>query len=309
MDVLATGPGYTRSQLDALAAAGMRVTHVEVISDEELLDRLPATELYILGGDERLDRPRLERARRLRHIALVGSGYGNFIDVQAAREFDIRLSNTAGIAAASVAEHALALLLALSRQVLAHNARVKHGGPEAGTIRDLGRMTVGVVGLGQVGTALATTLREAFRTQVLYAGPNAKCGLERRIGVQRADTAELFADADAIVLACTVEPATRYLVDDAFLANSHGLLLVNPAGAELVDPAALRRALDGGHVAAAAFDGYWTEPPPPPSDDPYGLLDYPDARFVVTPHVAAKCSDVWDGMVERAVANALDAHA
>lgn len=121
-----------------------------------------------------------------------------------------------------------------------------------------------------------------------------------------AEPVELFGRADAVLLLLASEPETRGIIAArVFDAIRRPIFLVNTAAADLVDPTALSRALDDGRVAAAAFDGYWEEPLPCPAEDRFGLLRYPDSRFVVTPHVAAKTTTAWPRMVDSAVANLL----
>jgi phosphoglycerate dehydrogenase-like enzyme len=86
-----------------------------------------------------------------------------------------------------------------------------------------------------------------------------------------------------------------------------GKLLINTAGAWIVEPVALRAALECGNVRAAAFDGYWIEPLPEIADDPYGLLGLPDHQFVVTPHTAARTPQTWIRMCDQAIQQVIDA--
>jgi phosphoglycerate dehydrogenase-like enzyme len=302
--VLLTGGGYDPAHLARLAGLGFEVVHREEIGPAELAELLPTIDAYVLGGDERLDAELLGRAERLRVISFVGTGFGDFIDAEAAARGNIAIRNTPGVASPAVVEHTMGMLLGLVRGLFAHNDAVKRGGTAPGSTPELSSLTVGIVGLGDIGTRVARTLRLGFGARVCYASPTPKPALEAELGLERLELPELFAGVDAVVLLASTSPATIGLVGEELLAGSdRPILLVNTAGARLVDPVALRAALERGRVTAAAFDGYWIEPLPAVADDPYGLLGFPDARFVVTPHVAAKTPQTWQRMVGLAVDN------
>jgi glyoxylate reductase len=308
MRVLLTGPGYAPRHLSRLSAEGYDVLHREAVDLDELRSLLPSLDAYVLAGDERLDADALERAERLRVISFVGTGFGEFVDEEAARRRRIAVTNTPGVAAPAVAEHTIGLLLGLTRRLFAQNEAVKRGRPAGGATTEVGSTTVGIVGLGAVGTRVARILRTAFGSAVVYTSRTRKPELEEELGLRWGDLRTVFAEADAIVLLAPTSPETVGLVgEEALAAAGRRPVLVNTAGAALVDPEALARALDDGRVAAAAFDGYWIEPLPDPTEDPYGLLRRDDAQFYVTPHVAAKTGQSWERMVDRAVDNVLEA--
>lgn len=304
MRALLTGPGLADDHLARLRASGIDPDYREQVAQDELAAALASAQGYLLGGDERLDAAAIAAAPALRCVSLVGSGMAAFVDVDAAQRRGIRLANTPGVTASAVAEHAIGLLLALTRNVAAGNDLVKRDGPALRDGRPLHRSTIGIVGLGAIGTAVARILRGGFGAEVRHVSRTPKPALEAELGVTRAGSlAELCAECDAIVVCCTVDPSTRGLIGAEALAAADGLTLVNVAGAAVVDAGVLGAALDEGRVRAAGLDGYWQEPPPAPADDPYALLARPDAQLVVTPHIAAKAVGVWDAMVDRAVAN------
>jgi len=306
MRILLTGTGYSDPDIARLCQAGYEVIRREHVSASDLREIIPTLEAYVLGGEERLDAQILCRADRLRLISFVGTGYGDFLDAAAAAERGIEIRNTPSIAGPAVAEHTLGLLLGLVRGLFAHNAAVKAGYSGPGASRELADIVVGIVGLGDIGSRVARILRHGFGTTVLYASRTRKTDLERELGLEHVDRQHLFASVDAVILLAPIAPATIGMVDAKLLeAARPGLFLINTAGARLVDPQALKRALDSGHVAAAAFDSYWIEPLPAPDKDPFGLLGLPDASFVVTPHVAAKTTGSWNRMLHLAVENVI----
>ena len=302
--VLLTGGGYDPADVARLSGLGFEVVHREVISLDELEALIPSVDAYVLGGDERLDAGLLDRAARLRVISFVGTGFGDFIDTEAAARRSIAIRNTPGVASPAVVEHTIGLLLGLARGLFAHNDAVKRGGTPPGSTPELSSLSVGIVGLGDIGGRVARALRGGFGVDVTYASRTRKPALEAELGLRHRELRELFAEVDAVLLLTSVTPETAGFVGEELLgASDRPILLVDTAAARLVDPAALRAALDRGRVRAAAFDGYWIEPLPAVADDPFGLLGYPDGRFVVTPHVAAKTPQTWNRMVAMAVDN------
>jgi glyoxylate reductase len=305
--LLATGEGYTKEQFGRLSALGFDIVHEVEINRESLMDILPTIYAHILGGSERLDAAAIARAVRLRVVSFVGTGYGAFIDEEAARAQGISITSTPGLMVPAVAEHAIGLLLGLARDLFAQNECVKRQGFRRQLTSELSSMAVGIVGMGAIGTHVARVLTSAFGVHVSYTSRTRKPALEGELGLRFFDMDTLLATSDAVLLFVPTSPETENLIDAENLARSRkGLLLVNTAGPRLVNPTALREALESCQVRAAAFDGYWIEPVPEPGSDPFGLLQLPDSRFVVTPHTAAKTFGTWSRMVTQAVENVIE---
>lgn len=304
--ILLTGEGYTVDHFRSLCALGLNVIHRPEVDQVTLYELLPEIEAYVLGGNERLDAPALERAHQLRLISFVGTGYGAFVDADAAASHGIQITNTPGIMARAVAEHTIGLLLGVRRGLFAQNEAAKRSGVWEST-RELQGATIGIVGMGAIGSLVARILNTAFACKIQYANRTRKPDLEVELGMHFTDIGTIFSASDAVILLVAVAAETINLVDAKRLSTAKpGLILINTAGAALVDPSALKEALDTHRIAAAAFDGYWIEPLPLPADDPFGLLRLPDHQFVVTPHAAAKTVGTWDRMVSWAVSNLLE---
>jgi phosphogluconate 2-dehydrogenase len=282
---------------------GWAVNHNPVIDAATLRATLPNVDAYVLGGDERLDASALSFAHHLALISFVGTGYGSFIDEDAARSRSIAIRSTPGVMTIAVAEHTMGLLLGLVRGLFRQNEAVKRSGSWE-TTRELRTLTVGIVGLGSIGTRVAQLLRRGFASRVIYTSRTRKPDLEADLGLTFVDAHTLFSAADAVILLAPTTPETVGAFGaDYLLRMKAGSFLVNTASAGLVDPTALSEALRSGRVSAAAFDGYWIEPLPAPASDPFGLLTLPDGQFVVTPHTAAKTIGTWDAMIDAAVQN------
>ncbi len=221
-----------------------------------------------------------EMYRRLPHLQVVGrcgAGLDN-IDTAAAKTAGIAVVHAPGRTTHAVSEHALLLLLATARRVVALDSAVKRG---AWGIREgyegveLRGKRLGVIGLGAIGRRIAE-LGTVLGMDVAYWSRTS-----RDPGLRLLDLDELLSMADAIQICVALTPDTQRLIgSEQFAAMKRGVLIVNTARAQIVDHAALLAAIDTGIVGGYGTD-VW-EPEPPVADDP--LLT--DERVVITPHVA-----------------------
>ncbi|MFI9011473.1 D-isomer specific 2-hydroxyacid dehydrogenase family protein [Actinosynnema sp. NPDC053489] len=280
-------------ELDHLAGA---------VTEEELRARVADVEHYLLAGDEHLTAPVLRAARVLRCVSFAGVGAGSFVDLDAARRGSVTVLNTPGVNAAAVAEFAVGLALGVARRLFPD---LLGTGERVRTSAELTGSTVGVLGLGASGTALARVLRLGFGCRVLYSSRTRKPDVERELGVVPVDPAGLFAECTTVFVCCALTEETTGLVDDELLRPGPSpRFLVSTADPRVLDPAALRRALDGGALTAVAMDGYFREPLPAPDADEHDLLRRP---VFVTSHIAASSAGTWQRMEDRAVDNLIDA--
>src|SRR5262249_24286229 len=204
----------------------------------------------------------MDAAPGLRIIARAGTGVDN-VDVAAASSRGILVVNAPGANSISVAEHACALMLGLARSVPAADRAMKDGRWEKkrflGT--ELRGKRLGVAGLGRIGQEVAQRAR-AFGMRVVAHDPYISKDIAAGLGVEQMPLDEVCANADYLMLHLPSTPETRRIFDDDRFAKSRpGLRLINTARGELIDEAALRRAIEKGIVAAAALDVFETEPP------------------------------------------------
>jgi D-3-phosphoglycerate dehydrogenase / 2-oxoglutarate reductase len=227
-------------------------------------------------------------APRLRIVARAGTGVDN-VDVEAASARGILVVNAPGANSISVAEHACALMLALARSVPAADRAMKRGEWEKKRFlgNELRGKTLGVAGLGRIGQEVALRAR-AFGMRVVAHDPFISKEIATALGVDLMTLDELCAAADYLTLHLPSTPATRHLFNDCrFACCKPGIRLINTARGELVDEAALKRAIDGGIVAAAALDVFETEPP---AD--WSLAQLP--QVIATPHIAASTEEAQE---------------
>lgn len=222
--------------------------------------------------------------RKARVIVRYGIGVDN-VDLEAARARGIPVCNIPDYCIDEVADHTLAFILALTRQVVPQS-RLVHGGEwkiagSPASFRTLSSMTAGVVGFGRIGRAVVRRLA-AFGGRVLVSDPVASPAAITEMGGVAADFDTLLAEADVITLHCPSLPQTRGMINARSLARAKpGLLLVNLSRGDLVDPDAVVAALDSGALAGAALDVF--APEPIPAGHP--ILGQPNV--VLAPHVAS----------------------
>lgn len=228
----------------------------------------------------------LEGQTRLKAIARAGVGVDN-IDVAAATKRGIVVMNTPGGNTVSTAEHTLALMLALSRNVAAASASLKDGKWERTrfTGTQLEGKTLGIIGLGRVGRAVAERAR-AFQMTVVGFDPFLTPEKALELGVESVTLDALWPRCDYISLHTPLTEETRNLIGpDQIAAMKPGVRIINCARGGLIDEAALAEALDAGKIAGAAVDVF--EPEPPPADNP--LVRHPNV--IPTPHLGASTEE------------------
>lgn len=241
----------------------------------------------------------------LKMIAVSATGTNN-VDLDACRARGIVVSNIRGYAVHTVPEHVMALLLALSRNLVAWRETLLAGGWQRAEqfclfdhpIRDLHGATLGLIGSGTLGNGVAR-LAEAFGMRVLRA--ERKGATVVRPGYTA--FAEVLAESDAISLHCPLTAETKDLIGEAELrAMKPSALLINTARGGIVDELALIRALKEGWIAGAGFDAITAEPPPAdhPMVDP-ALLALPN--FLLTPHVGWSSRPAMQTLADQLIDN------
>jgi D-3-phosphoglycerate dehydrogenase len=257
-------------------------------SPADLAADLADADALIVRSATRVDARLLAAAPRLRIVARAGTGVDN-VDVAAASAQGVLVVNAPGANSISVAEHAMALMLALARRVPAADRVMKAGRWEKkgflGT--ELRGKALGIVGLGRIGQEVAQRARP-FDMRLLAHDPYISADLAAGLGVELLPLDALCATADYVTLHLPSTPETRHLFDDArFASCKPGMRLVNTARGELIDEAALKRALEAGIVEGAALDVFEQEPP---AD--WALAQLP--QVIATPHIAASTEEAQE---------------
>ena len=241
----------------------------------------------LLPGYASVTREMIEALPELRLISLMSMGF-DYVDIDAATEHGVWVTNVPGAATEEVATHALAILLSSVRQLRFYTASAVpatwNDRAETAPPR-LSETTLGIIGLGKIGRELVRLARPLFGEVIGYDPmlpdtPEVRAELAD-LGVRRTELAEVRSAADVLSLHLPLTPQTERMVDAEFLAAMPaGSVLVNVSRGGLVDHAALAEALDTGHLAGAALDVLDQEPPS--ADHP--MLGREDV--VLTPHIA-----------------------
>jgi len=247
----------------------------------------------VIAGTEPFSRRVIDACPDLRVISRVGTGTDS-IDREAAERRGIRVLTTPDAPVQAVAEHTLALLLAILKRIPERNELVREGKADAQPGSILAGKTVGIVGLGRIGRRVAAMLR-ALGCRVIAYDPFRQgtdpAGVEIRGSLE-----DLVAGADILTLHAPAQPGNRPILDGRiFSLCRKGVVLVNTARGSLVDEKALVRALEDGTVAGAGLDVF-------PSEPYTGeLLRFP--QLVATPHVASNTRETRREMEMEAVEN------
>jgi D-3-phosphoglycerate dehydrogenase len=246
-EIADAGVDLLREQFDVDVALGLSV--------EELAGRIGAYDGIVIRSATRLDAGLIERGERLRVIGRAGIGVDN-VDVAAATRRGIVVANAPQSNIVAAAEHTIALMLALARNVPQAHASLTAGRWERSRFGgvEVYEKTLGVLGFGRIGQLVAARAR-AFGMRIVAYDPFVSAERFRELGAEKADTPQdLYALADFVTLHLPKTPDTRGFLDaGAFAAMRPGVRIVNCARGELVDDVALREALDSGRVAGMCF--------------------------------------------------------
>ena len=283
------------------AAAGV-VRYCDFTEEAEIPERLGAADIVLLNK-VKLSRAHLTAAAHLRLIALSATGTDN-IDLEAARELGIAVCNVRGYCTASVAQHVWALILSLTQHLSGWHRLAVDGSwarsefnELAYPIRELDGRTLGIIGWGELGRAVARAA-EAFGMRVIVCNRPGAARTEGRVSLD-----ELLATADVVSLHCPLTPATRGLIGARELARMKpDALLINTARGALIDGAALARALKEGRLGGAGIDVLPVEPPV--EGEP--LMDRDIPNLIVTPHIAWAAFEARQRCLDEMAANIRD---
>lgn len=276
------------SALGLLRAEGWSVDARTGRTPADLARDLVDAHALLVRSATKVTKELLATAPRLSVVGRAGSGVDN-IDVVAASARGILVVNAPGANSISVAEHTCALMLALARKVAAADQAMKASRWEkkrfVGT--ELRGKTLGIAGLGRIGREVALRAR-AFGMKVVAHDPFISREIADGLGVELLPFEDVCGVADFLTLHLPSTPETHHLLNDDRLAQvKPGLRIINTARGELIDEAALRRALDRGQVGGAALDVFEQEPP---ADWSLAQL----AQVVATPHIAASTEEAQE---------------
>src|SRR5579884_3049269 len=277
--------GYDNIDVDAATRRGILVTNTPGVLTEKM------------------DAEVIERARRCRVIAQVAVGYDN-IDVDAATRRGILVTNTPGVLTETTADMAWAILMATARRVVEGDKFTRSGRWKTWELmgftgQDIYGATLGIVGLGRIGAAIARR-SAGFKMPLLYHNRRRAEALEQELGAAYRPLDDLLRESDFVVLATALTPETRHLIGERELGlMKPTAVLVNISRGPVIDQRALYRALVDRKIWAAGLDVFETEPVP--MDDPLLRLD----NVVIPPHLGSASIATRTKMATMAVENCL----
>jgi D-3-phosphoglycerate dehydrogenase / 2-oxoglutarate reductase len=280
---------------EPLAPAGIELLQAQagwnvVISNpKEYAQHLADADVLLVRSAVKVTADVLAKCPKLKVIGRAGVGVDN-VDLKAATKAGVLVMNTPGGNAVSVAEHTLALMLAMARSIPQASNSTKSGKWEKKKFlgNELRGKTLGVVGLGSIGREVVKRARP-FEMRIIAADPYVSSQTATDLGVELVPLQELYGSADYVTLHVALTPETQCMINDETLAQmKQGVRLVNCARGELVDGEALRRAVGAGKVAAAALDVFQTEPPV--AGEPLLAFD----QVIATPHIGGSTEEAQE---------------
>ncbi len=287
-----TPEGWEHTVISAGPDGGYSAEDLEKISDADIL----------VVGLEPVPEAVFEAAGGLRLVQRLGVGF-DAIDLAAAARRGVMVCNMPDFNAGTVAEHALALILAVLRRLFESTMLMKAGywplgAVVAGGIYDLQGKTVGIVGMGKIGREVARRL-QPFDVRILYSDERRlSAGEEESLGAEYAMLDRLLSQSDIVSLHVPLTPKTHELLGRSKLElMKPGAFLINTARGALVDEAALAELLRDGRIAGAGVDVFADEPP----DAKHPLRGC--SNVVLTPHTAGQTREAMERMVEMMLEN------
>ncbi|MCO7213794.1 MULTISPECIES: D-glycerate dehydrogenase [unclassified Halomonas] len=294
-------------ELAALNEVG-QVDYFEDLNEgnREAFEAAMASAHGLIGGKLELDEAMLERSPHLEVVSTISVGYDQ-LPLEAMNRRGILLCNTPDVLTETTADTAFALIMATQRRLVELSCMVREGrwtshvGPDQFG-HDVHGKTLGIVGAGRIGAAIARRGALGFGMSVLYTARAPKPELEQHLGAEHCTLDELLARADIVCLAVPYSDDTHHLIDaDALARMKPSAALINIARGKVVDEKALIEALEQGTIRAAGLDVFTQEPLD--ADSPLARMD----NVVVLPHIGSATHETRAAMARRAVDNLIGA--
>ncbi|MCL1631150.1 phosphoglycerate dehydrogenase [Sporolactobacillus sp. CPB3-1] len=262
------------------------------LDPDVLAEQLKDYDALIVRSQTQVTRDLIQSADRLKVIARAGVGIDN-IDIDAATEKGIIVINAPAGNTIAATEHTMAMMLALARNIPQAYGSLTSGKWDRKRFKgvELYQKTLGVVGMGRIGTEVARRAK-GFQMNILGYDPFLTEDRAKKLGIIKASLGEIAAQADFITVHTPLTPETKGLINADFLARTkEGVRIINCARGGIIDEQALVRAVNDGQVAGAAIDVFEHEPP-----ENTGLTQNP--RIIVTPHLGASTAEAQEKVAE-----------
>lgn len=281
---------------------GIAVNAPGKLEHERFLENIVDADGIVIRSGVKVTKEVLSKAERLKVVTRAGVGVDN-VDLEAATANGVVVMNTPNGNTIATAEHTFGLMLALARHIPQGHKSMQEGRWDRKLYMgvELRNKTLGIVGLGRIGRAVAKRAI-AFEMNVIAYDPYVPRDIARTVGVELVDLDEIYRQSDFITLHTIVTEETRYMINELSLSKmKDGVRIVNAARGALINDQHLADAIQNGKVAGVAMDVYETEPPP--ANHPLIGLD----QVIDTPHLAASTSDAQVTVAEEAAQLMVDA--
>jgi D-3-phosphoglycerate dehydrogenase len=284
---------------DKLSESGLKILRkssaikVDVktgMSPEELIKTIPGYEGIIIRSGTKVTKAVLDAASKLKIIGRAGAGVDN-VDINAASKKGVAVENTPGGNTVTTAEHTIALLCAVARNIPQGTASVKSGkwDRKLSGVELMGK-TLGVVGMGRVGSIVASRA-QGFKMRCIAFDPYISQEKVEELGVELVSLDDLWKRADFISVHSPLTPQTKHMIStEQFKKMKKGVRIINCARGGIIDEAALAEAIKSGQVAGAALDVFENEPP----DENNPLIALPEV--ICTPHLGASTGEAQENV-------------
>ncbi len=292
--------GLTKKGLAILNEAA-QVDNTPDITPEDLLKVAGEYDAMVVRGRTKVTAAVFEAAKKLKVVGRAGVGVDN-IDLTAASAHNVRVVNAPKSTSLAVAELAIGMMFALARHIPYADATMKAGKWEKKKLEgiELNGKTLGVIGMGNIGSAVAQRAAALGMDVIGYDPAIAADEIQKR-GAKPVTLADLYANSDFITLHIPLKPETKNMLNgEAFAQMKTGVRIIDAARGGIIDETALLGALESGQVAAAALDVFATEPP-----GLSALVAHP--KVVATPHIGAQSAEAQDRAAEDIASEVLNA--
>lgn len=268
-----------------------------VLSAEELKAKVVGVDAILSLLTDKITGDVLDAAGpNLKIVANYAVGYDN-VDLDAAANKNIVVTNTPGVLTEAVAEHSLALIMAVARKIVEADKYVRDGKykqwePQLLVGEEMFGKTIGIVGMGRIGSYLAKICAAGLEMKVMYQDMLRNDLMEGEFGIQKVELAELVKNSDVISIHTPLTDETKHLIDtEEFAVMKKGAILINTSRGPVVSEVALIEALKSGKIAGAGIDVFEFEP-----EISLELMTAPN--LVMTPHIASATTKARQSMSE-----------
>lgn len=305
MKVLFTGCTFNEETIKKLKEKNIEVINGRTdYTEQELIEKLKDVDCYINGGDEICTSKVIEENKHLRLISFMGTGYQKYIDVPTAKKYNIQVSYTPSANAKTVAEYAVALILDCVKKITYSNNQVKNKQWEKIKTFNLEGKTLGIVGMGAIGTHITKILCDGFGMNLIYNSQSEKEEINKKYNTKMISLNKLFETADIISINATYNENNISMISKEQLdLMKPNAILVNTARQELINKQDLYNYIINNKSCTLAMDGFYREPITKETEDEFLKLE--DNRFIITPHNAYNSQDAVKEM-ERMLIESLE---